>query len=70
MRGNVGLAAVVVLWLAGCVHTQGSHPVGGPPGQVKKGLHAHGQGCGHVFTNGSWVAIEVGAVSLKDKPRK
>jgi hypothetical protein len=70
MRGILAVAGIGVLWLTGCVHTHANHPHGGPPGQVKKSMHVHGHGCGHVFTNGSWIAIEVGAVSVKDKPRK
>jgi hypothetical protein len=64
MRGILALAAVGALALAGCIQTRGSEAVGAPGG------HRHGRDCGHVFTNGTWVAIEVGALAIKDKPRK
>ena len=43
-------------------HTKGAppgHRKGVPPGQAKKGAHAHGPGCGHVWRDGRWISVEI-----------
>jgi hypothetical protein len=31
-----------------------------PPGQAKKLVHFHGNGCGHTLVQGTWIAVSSG----------
>ena len=52
------LAASTLLSLSACIHTHSSHPLGGPPGQVRS-AHVHCAGCGHALVDGVWIEVGV-----------
>ena len=66
MIQRLGLLGLTVVFLSACIHHhQTRHPHGMPPGQAKKSLHVHADGCGHVLRNGVWVEVSVGVGQVK-----